>query len=74
MPQRGMWWLGLVSGGGQVVLVPLGHAAHDFHCLDAHCAHPLQKVYDLFFVIGEPVGVEAFGDGGILWFLLLVLV
>ena len=44
------------------------------HCLDADGAYPLQKVYDLLLVVGEPVGVEPFGDGGILWLLFLVLV
>ena len=46
-----------------VPVVPLGHCVHYLHGLDADGADAAQEVNDFFLVVGEAVGVEAFGNG-----------
>ena len=55
-------------------MVLVFHSGNYFHCSYAYGADALEEVYDLFLVVGEAVGVEPLGDGGVAELAFLVLV
>src|SRR5689334_15027320 len=64
-----------VSFGTSSRLPPrVAHRATDPHGRDAHGRDAAEEVDDLLLVVGKAVGVEVGADGGVLRFLLFVLV
>lgn len=48
-----------------LVLNGIWHVLDDFHCANADGTDALEQINDLFFVVGEAIGVELFADGGL---------
>ena len=63
-----------VAEHDKLTVLPVGHAVHYLHRLDAHGTYTLQQVYDSILVVGEPVRVELLADGRVAGLAFLVLV